>query len=432
MIVNKGMLEFTCDVERLEDGNTLVTDAGDEFGNGSEVFEIDPIGNIVWHCGIQLNFAHSAKRLRNGNTLISDTLNNRVIEVNKQSEIIFSSDEWSDGTGRLSDGTHLDYPNDAHELTDGTLLITDRNNNRCVICGRNGLVLWQFSDQIVHPHNADMLENGNVLIANSDADMVMEISRDNCIVWSYGKEEGQDLSFPRDADRLENGNTLITDSRNHRVIEVSPEGKIVWEYKADYYASFYEADRLTNGNTLIADQHHHQILEIDAFGNIVWQFRNKRDSKLVLPRLANGFFKSLSKDNFPNNWYLYTRFAEGGGKYLFDENCPGLEFDRQGILCLVQYIAVKPGNHLDFFGRIKTNDIVKGSFACFQAFFLDCFGGPICNTIEAPKTTMLSGTNDWRDETMTFEVPDRATTLELRLMINGCGRVFAKDLILFE
>ena len=43
----EGIVEFPCDVERLPDGNTLITDAGDERGEGSEIVEVDPEGRIV-------------------------------------------------------------------------------------------------------------------------------------------------------------------------------------------------------------------------------------------------------------------------------------------------------------------------------------------------------------------------------------------------
>ena len=99
-----GHLEFPCDVERLPNGNTLITDAGDETGLGSEVIEVDALGNLVWNYSEGLRFAHSAKRLENGNTLISDTSNDRIFEVNNEKEIVFSSDDWDNGSGKLSDG----------------------------------------------------------------------------------------------------------------------------------------------------------------------------------------------------------------------------------------------------------------------------------------------------------------------------------------
>ncbi|HUT19625.1 MAG TPA: PQQ-binding-like beta-propeller repeat protein, partial [Anaerolineae bacterium] len=235
------VLYFPCDVERLPDGHTLITDAGDLRSAGSKVLEVDLWGRVVWRYMGDLRFAHSGKRLPNGNTLIADTNNNRVIEVTRAGEIVFTSDDFGAGTGHLSDGSRLKYPNDAHPLDDGTLLITDRNNNRCVIASREGRVTWEYAHAIRHPHNCDPLPSGNVLIADSDGHTVVEVNRAKRVVWSYGDGKPETLCWPRDADRLTNGHTLITDSKNNRVIEVTAGGQIVWRYAVDHFANFYEA-----------------------------------------------------------------------------------------------------------------------------------------------------------------------------------------------
>ena len=51
---------------------------------------------------------------------------------------LYSPDEeivWSTEDLDLSDGSVLEYPNNALELSDCTFLITDRNNDRCLIIG---------------------------------------------------------------------------------------------------------------------------------------------------------------------------------------------------------------------------------------------------------------------------------------------------------
>lgn len=432
-----GMLEFPCDVERLENGNTLISDAGDEAGLGSEIIEVDPLGNIVWQYGEGLRFAHAAKRLKNGNTLISDTTNDRIIEVTKEGKIVFTSDEWGNGTGQLSDGSHLNYPNDAHLLEDGTYIITDRNNNRCVIADRNGKVIWFYDEDIKHPHNCDMLPNGNVIIANSDGRTVIEVNPDKEIVWEYGDGSTEMLDWPRDADRLENGNTLIGDSKNSRVIEVTPDGKIVWCYQVDYFANFYDADKLPNGNVLISDQQHHQVIEVDPYGNIVWSFKNMTNPNVIHPRMKNGSFKFRGEDGLPQDWILFNRFSEGGGKVIWDEEekprpCPGLEFDRAGALCLQQVVAVKPGRTYKMVGKLRTQDLEEGSFAYLQMAFLDKFGGLIEDAAKAPKGTLFTGTNDWREDSFEAIAPKDATSVELRVVIMGKGKVWAKGLMFFS
>lgn len=113
---NRGIprdVEMPLAVQRLPNGNTIIADAGDEAGLGSEIVEVDPVGNIVWNFNENLRFAHSGRRLRNGNTLITDTTNNRLIEVTPDKRIVMNSDEWGGGTGDLSDWSHLHYPNEA-------------------------------------------------------------------------------------------------------------------------------------------------------------------------------------------------------------------------------------------------------------------------------------------------------------------------------
>lgn len=432
----RGMLEFPCSVERLKNGNTLIADAGDETGAGSEIIEVNPEGQIVWQYGEGLRFAHSAQRLLNGNTLIADTTNNRVIEVNPAGEIVFTSDDWGNKTGMLSDGSHLHYPNDAHQLDDGNLIITDRNNNRCVIVDKKGNVKWTYDKDIVHPHNCDMLPNGNVIIADSDGKKVKEVNKDKEIVWQYGDGSSHILDWPRDADRLENGNTLITDSKNKRVIEVDHDGNLVWEYKVPYFCNFYEADKLPDGNVLISDQQHHRVIEVDPYGNIIWMFTNYCNTNIIHRKISNGSFKERGEDGLPKDWILYSRFSEGGGRVIWDETakprpCPGLEYDRSGVLCLQQVIAVKPGRLYRMAGRLKTQEMAEGSFAYLQMAFLDAYGGLVQDAAKAPKGNLFTGDNDWTEDSLEAIAPEEATAVELRVAICGKGKVFARSIMFF-
>lgn len=431
----RGMLEFPCDVERLPNGNTLITDAGDQAALGSEVIEVDPLGQIVWRYDAGLIFAHSAKRLPNGNTLIADTNNNRIIEVTPAGGIAFSSDQWSGGSGNLSDGSHLHYPNDAHQLDDGSFIITDRNNNRCVIADRTGKALWSFGEGIHHPHNCDALPNGNVLIADSDGKRIIEVNRAKEIVWQYGDGKPETLNWPRDADRLENGNTLIGDSKNSRILEVNRGGKIVWSYRAPYFANFYDVDKLPNGNILISAQQHQQVIEVDPTGNIVWAFRNFRTLRAIHPRLTNGSFKERGEDGLPAGWTMFQRLAEGGGKVIWDENAsprpaPGLEYDRPGALYLQQTVGVTPGTRYQFTGKMKTQ-LAAGAVAYFQVAFMDAYGGYTGDTADLPKGRFFTGDNDYTQDTFQAVAPDIATAAEVRIFITGTGRIWASGLMMF-
>jgi hypothetical protein len=334
----------------------------------------------------------------------------------------------------LSDGTHLHYPNDAHQLENGYLLITDRNNNRCVIVDKDGSVVWYYNHELKHPHNCDALPNGNILIADSDGKRVIEVNRNKDIVWQYGGGREQLLDWPRDADRLGNGNTLITDSRNNRVIEVTPDGRIVWCFKVPYFANFYDSDKLTNGNVLISDQQHHQILEVDLYGNVVWLYRNFRNKSNINAIIKNGSFRKRDINNLPENWILFNRFSEGGGRIIWDEGsssypCPGLELDRQGALCLQQLVSVNPGFVYRMGGRVRTAHLKDGSFAFLQMAFRDCMGGLIEDASRAPKGRLFAGDNDWVEDSFEAIAPEGACSVELRFTISGPGSAWVKNIM---
>ena len=433
-----GNLEFPLSVERLPNGNTLITDGGDEAGLGSEVIEVDPFGNIVWqfddHEG--LRFAHSSRRMRNGNTLITDTTNNRLLEVTLDKKIVMNSDNWEGGTGRLSDGSHLHYPNEAFELENGAFLVTDRNNDRCLQVDRKGNLLWSFGEkELHHPHNANPLSNGNILVSDSDGNRIIEVNRNKEIVWSYGDGSIEMLWWPRSAIRLLNGNILITDTKNHRLLEVTGEGNIVWKFQTEYVDTFYVTYATPQGTFLTSSvDGHHQVIEIDRACNYVWTFRNYRRPFPLYAGLTNGFFKNRAENGQPEHWTFATRLSEGGGKLLWDEQnkprpCPGIELEREGALFLQQAIAMEPGALYRVGAEIKTEG-VEGT-ACLQMDFFDAYGGSMFQDItKTPMGEILTGFSDWTADSFEIRVPRHATYGELRLFLHNKGRVFIKNVML--
>ena len=174
-------LELPTDVHKLPNGNVLVTDGGYWTGDGSEILEIDRIGNIVWAYDKGLSFAHCTRILSNGNLLVVDTGNNRLVEVTRSGQVVRSSEEWSRGTGQLSDGSQLDYPNDVEVIENETYLITDRNNNRAIEVNREGIIKRAYNN-LNHPHNADLSPKGTILVTSSDGNLALELSRDGDIL----------------------------------------------------------------------------------------------------------------------------------------------------------------------------------------------------------------------------------------------------------
>jgi len=406
------ILDRPLGIEPLPNGHVLITDAGGAFYTLTDdaVLEVDQAGNIVWHYVGEMRFPHSAERLPDGTTLISDTANDRVLRVDQWAQIIWSSDDWGEGSGTLSDGSHLRYPNDAELLANGHLLITDRNNDRALEVTTEGEVVWQY-DELQRPHNADRLENGNTLICDSEGNRVVEISPQDEIIWTFG--DAFPLDWPRDADRLPNGNTLVTDTRNGRILEVTPEGQVVWSFKG--LALPYESDRLENGNTLIADGDHGRVLEVNPAGEIVWQFHNFAAS---LPdTLVNGDFEQdADGDGLPDGWYPAGMNAEGPVSFLWSQvmvehgqRSATIDYTGEGNAAWLQVVKVVPERDYAFSGYLRAD--TQSGLVVYRLWFLDELGGPIGKALTVEP--ILQGTSDWQQASAEVTAPQDAAAVQI-------------------
>jgi len=236
-------------------GNTLITEY-----LGNRIIEIDNDGNIVWQ-KTGLGQPAEAERLENGNTLIVEEIG-RVIEVDNSGAIVWQK-------------TGLYGPLDAERLDNGNTLIGLLD--RVIEVDNSGAIVWQKTG-LDFPLDAERLDNGNTLIADANNDRVIEVDNSGAIVW-----QKTEIESPRDSERLENGNTLIV--LLDRVIEVDNSGAIVWQ-KTGLYGPL-DAERLDNGNTLIVETPGNRVIEVDNSGAIVWQktgLNNPRDAERLINR----------------------------------------------------------------------------------------------------------------------------------------------------
>jgi hypothetical protein len=404
------VLDRPLGIEPLPDGNVLITDGGGAFYTLTDaaILEVDRDGKVVWTYVGDLTFPHSAERLSDGTTLISDTANDRVFRVDSSGQIVWTSDAWGSGNGTLSDGSHLRYPNDAELLENGHLLITDRNNDRVVEVTAEGQVVWQY-DQLNRPHNADRLANGNTLVCNSEDDLVVEVNPQGEVVWKFG--DAFPLRWPRDADRLANGNTLITDTRNGRVLEVTPDKQVIWSYSG--LALPYEADRLPNGDTLIADNDHNQVIEVNPGGQEVWKFRNFPETYPSV--LQNGDFEDGAAGS-PAGWYPADMNAEGPVTFTWDgrttqrgQHSAAITYLGEGRASWLQVVAVEPGQDYHFSGFLRA-DLRRG-IAVYQLWFLDPLGGPIGEPITVEPA--LEGSTNWQEASIDERAPEGAAAVQI-------------------
>ena len=255
-------------VEVAPDGHIVWT-----FGSGSPTLCNPGPGTII---GL-----NDAERLSGGLTLTVGTgipagsqsypkgcADNRVIVVNKQDKIV-----WQYGQAGVtgSGSNQLNTPVFAIQLPNRNIMVVDQANNRVIEIDRNSeQIVWSYGPKsgpgaLNNPNSAELLPNGNVLIGDENNNRVIEITRDGTIVWQYS----QGLSAAAFASRLPNGDTLITDSSHSRILEVTPNKKVVFEYFTNTDSSSNSAPlptnavQLANGEISIADQFNHRVLVVN-------------------------------------------------------------------------------------------------------------------------------------------------------------------------
>ncbi|GIW21256.1 MAG: hypothetical protein KatS3mg068_0263 [Candidatus Sericytochromatia bacterium] len=192
-------------VDAINDDTILITDT-----QGNKVIEYSK-GKISWNYSNLLR-PRSAIYIPNGNILISDMGNKRILEVDKKNKIVWEYNQ------------NMDKPSYSIRLTNGNTLITDTGYSRILEVSPDKKVVWWYSGIVQKNNPSNDFNNG--------IDFNYPIDYRN--IKSTAQEEpytnpGNDLLFPRQAIKLNNNNILISDTGNNRIIEVSKDKKIVWE-----------------------------------------------------------------------------------------------------------------------------------------------------------------------------------------------------------
>jgi hypothetical protein len=262
---------------------------------------------------------------REGNILISDQFNNRVVEVDPHTHQVVWS--WGKGPNDSSAASILGV-NDTQRVGDLTLMAgtgvpaasppfepqcaAGCVDNRVILVDEDGHIEWQYgqfgqtgtADNFLSvPVQATWLPNRHVLITDQSNERVIEVNHEKHIVWQFGAGPGLGtLNNPNSAELLENGHILISDENNNRVIEVRRDHTIAWQYPQIPDPSLLNgaafASRLENGNTLITDSNNDRIIEVTSGGSatVVWQGTNLMALPTRAVRLENG--NTLISDQF--------------------------------------------------------------------------------------------------------------------------------------
>ncbi|MBD3185934.1 hypothetical protein GF325_03810 [Candidatus Bathyarchaeota archaeon] len=149
--------------------------------------------DITWWFGRPSNTSllkmqHNPDYMEDGNIIVADSENGRILMVNYSSKEIY----W-DSSHYIS----LYWPRDADVCPDDddTLLITDSLNHRVLEYDMEAQVInWEFSKDIIQPYHSDYLDDDKILIVGDISANVLIIDPNQGIIeWEYKNRNSNDL-----------------------------------------------------------------------------------------------------------------------------------------------------------------------------------------------------------------------------------------------
>lgn len=194
-------------------------------------------GNIEWET--PCNFvSHDIALLKNGNLLLH-TSDTTIVEMTRDKQVV-----WKHESHALPNKPGVQI-HAFQRLDNGNTMIAESGNCRIIEVDPNDKIVKEIPLTVDHPSlHSDTrlvrkLDNGHYLVAHENDGTIREYDDAGKVVWSYkvdlnnrpatpghGPEGHGDHCYS--AYRLKNGNTLIGGGNNNRVLEVTPDGKIVW------------------------------------------------------------------------------------------------------------------------------------------------------------------------------------------------------------
>ena len=177
--------------QRLYNGNTLVT----ELGSRPRLLEVSPQGNIVLDVPLQPETdnvhmqTRMARQLKSGNFLVPHLLAFAVKEYSPEGKVVrvFKTDLEELG-GRKAEN----WPFTAIRLDNGNTLVSLTHGNKVVELNPRGEVVWkvdneQVGGQFKDPCGSQRLANGNTVVGSHGASKgvsMIEITPEHKIVWT--------------------------------------------------------------------------------------------------------------------------------------------------------------------------------------------------------------------------------------------------------
>lgn len=254
---------------------------------------VNAAGDVEWEVECKYN-SHDIALLPSGNLLLH-TGPAKVIEMTPDKKIVWQYE--------AKPKAGYDGKVEVHafqRLENGLTMVAESGNRRIVEVDAAGKIVKVVPLTVDHPdahHDtrlARKLSNGNYLVCHEGDGVVREYDESGKVVWSYTLDlagrpaapghgpEGHGTSV-FGALRLPSGNTLIACGNGNRVIEVTPEGKIVWSIEQKELPGITLAwvttlQVLPSDNIIVGNCHageaNPQLFEVTREKKVVWTFKD--------------------------------------------------------------------------------------------------------------------------------------------------------------
>ena len=264
-------------------------------GSKGRVAIINIDGKIEWEFANRHD-VHDLHLLANGN-LLTHTSPTTVVEVTPEKKIVWKYEAKQKEGYKGGVEVHA-----FQRLDNGLTMVAESGNARIVEVDKDGKIVKEVPLTVKkpQPHRdtrmVRKLENGHYLVCHEGEGKVCEYDDTGKIVWTYALDlnnrprsgghgpEGHGTEV-FGAIRLVNGNTLIGGGNNNRVLEVNPKGEIVWsidqkELPGIVLAWVTMVQVLPNGNIVFGNCHagpdQPQLIEVTRDKKVVWTFKDQK------------------------------------------------------------------------------------------------------------------------------------------------------------
>jgi len=243
-----------------------------------EIVEIGLDGQLLWHLpasGHRFGCPASLQRLPNGNLLIADEFCSTATELDRNGSVVWQFGKEKDSAKRLD---RLSNPHSVQSLPDGQRLIADTRNHR-VLSVRDGQAaeaIHPRDDELCCPTSVAQLDGGKLLVCDAGNGRVLELDADRRVAWQFGdsKVERHWFSFPRSVEHLAPDSYLVADTANDRVLEVRQTETRVWPTPGAAQLFWPRCARVTPaGSLLVADGRNSRVVELSASGQLLNELR---------------------------------------------------------------------------------------------------------------------------------------------------------------